>query len=703
MILQFFVKNGITKTALAGLLKMMAILLPQPNNVPATQYYFDKFLAETTPSFGETIVKHQLCETCGYYLGEFSVDQENASCGACGSEGTKGIFVECNLRSLLIDAFENRKLYELIEEHNEAAINDNDDIFNDITSGQQYKKLERECDLNEYDVVLIWGTDGAPMTDSSNGQLWAVQLQILNIPPKSRVSFQLVVGLYYSYEQKPKSNEFLKPFIKTMQSLLSDGFEWQHPTKGKMKSKAIAPVATMDAPAKALVLNMMGHCGQYSCSYCEHPGETGPVGRGHNHVFSFENDDFPLRTDESMTQQSMHAIAKRVQHVKGMKGLSNVVGLPYCDLANSFPPEYMHNLLGLFKLLLNCWTDSKNCHKDYYLSKSVRAEIDRLITETRSPNTIPREPRPLKSKPFYKASEIQSLCLFILPVILKGKLAETYYQHFLLLVKISYLCLQSEITTEEIDMLEDYVKIFCQDFQRLYGLEKCTLIPHHLIHLPHFIRLWGPAWAWSAFPFEDENGILKKFNHCPNKVNIEIANTLRYYNAMFILGNLLRVRSPPKNILIPLGAPVKHIEITQSVLIALSHQITTPIHVVETQINAVYSHVMIKSAVFTSELYHREKKRCNSCIAWGCPRLFGIIKFFVKCDNSLYAITRELLPYELAQDKAIYHDLNIPFSDSFQPVQESNRIHAIPVDDIEEKIMRVDNYVCRPQSIVMRC
>ncbi|KAF7991010.1 hypothetical protein HCN44_000815 [Aphidius gifuensis] len=138
-----------------------------------------------------------------------------------------GMFTEYDLASLLTDAFESQKLYEHIDSQYEASIfnyQENANTFYDISSGQQYLKIEREGGLKKYDLFLLWNTDGAPVSNSSYGQLWPIQLQILNISPKIRRSFQLVAGLYYSQNQKPKSSGFLEPFVKALEKLSTEGF-----------------------------------------------------------------------------------------------------------------------------------------------------------------------------------------------------------------------------------------------------------------------------------------------------------------------------------------------------------------------------------------------------------------------------------------------------------------------------------------------
>ena len=53
--------------------------------------------------------------------------------------------------------------------------------------------------------------------------------------------------------------------------------------------------------------------------------------------------------------------------------------------------------------------------------------------------------------------------------------------------------------------------------ENLYGLEKCSYNMHQLTHMAESVKQWGLLWAWSIFPFEDNDGYYKKLNHGPNK------------------------------------------------------------------------------------------------------------------------------------------------------------------------------------------
>ena len=50
---------------------------------------------------------------------------------------------------------------------------------------------------------------------------------------------------------------------------------------------------------------------------------------------------------------------------------------------------------------------------------------------------------------------------------------------------------------------------------------------YSLIHLVHFVRLWGPLWTHSAFGFESANGILKRQVHGTRSILLQMVFMMR--------------------------------------------------------------------------------------------------------------------------------------------------------------------------------
>ncbi len=125
------------------------------------------------------------------------------------------------------------------------------------------------------DLTIQWNTYGIPVLRSSLFQLWPLQCIITDLPPFLRRKYLLVTGLWVG---KCKSNMtiFMKPFCDKLQELNETaGFKWTHPDDGTVLfSKVIAPLAKVDAPARAALQNIGLWNVAYGCYNCEHPGST---------------------------------------------------------------------------------------------------------------------------------------------------------------------------------------------------------------------------------------------------------------------------------------------------------------------------------------------------------------------------------------------------------------------------------------------
>ena len=98
---------------------------------------------------------------------------------------------------------------------------------------------------------------------------------------------------------------------------------------------------------------------------------------------------------------------------------------------------------------------------------------------------------------------------YSLPLLL-GHFPPVYWHHYSLLVTAMHILLQSETNNTLINAAELMIKDFCELLPKLYGYRNCTHNMHLLTHLAKYVRLWGPLWTHSLFPFENKNGLLKK-------------------------------------------------------------------------------------------------------------------------------------------------------------------------------------------------
>lgn len=503
-ILRVYVENRLTKKALKDLLITLTFLLPEDHIIPKNQYRLLLLIEKILPhSQNDFSIKHRMCAECCNYLGIWTeVQIEN--CLRCNSKDVNSFFLEFNLETELRNAFELRNLCDLIDDFQAECANRNQEKIYDFTSGSEYIRLKDTVLRGQYDIWMIWYTDGAQVSKSGRSQIWPVYAQVVNIHPKFRRSFQFVCGLFYSNQcskSKPDMNSFLTPFATTLRNLFLDGFSWFNRRLNTLvSSKVLAVVASLDSPASSSVKNVMPYNGEYGCGSCETKGNSSIIDGGRRWTFPVDPSNPPLRSAERMEKQA--EIADRfesLKHYKGVKGKSILTSIPHFDRSKGLPPDYLHSaLLGVMLFLLNLWCSSKSHEKGYYLPRKERDEIDKILESIAPPDNVTRIPRKLSKLADWKGSELRAFLLYYGSVVLKGRLVDEYYEHFLLFVRSIHILSSEEIDPSELDLAKTLLNIFVIDFERLYERE-CTSNLHQLLHFADYVKMWGPLWVCSAF------------------------------------------------------------------------------------------------------------------------------------------------------------------------------------------------------------
>ncbi|KAF9474439.1 hypothetical protein BDN70DRAFT_815708 [Pholiota conissans] len=106
--------------------------------------------------------------------------------------------------------------------------------------------------------------------------------------------------------------------------------------------------------------------------------------------------------------------------------------------------------------------------------------------------------------------------LYLGPVLLRRRFQQPkYFKHFVRLVCLLNICLQFEITKEQIVELRTGFIQWVQDYEKIYyqyspeRLSACPLTIHALLHIADSIEACGPVWCYWAFPMERYCGKLQ--------------------------------------------------------------------------------------------------------------------------------------------------------------------------------------------------
>ena len=74
-----------------------------------------------------------------------------------------------------------------------------------------------------------------------------------------------------------------------------------------------------------------------------------------------------------------------------------------------------------------------------------------------------------------------------------------------------------------IETLYGKTKVFDKIIIIFSGTHNCTINVHLLQHMAHYVKLYGPLWTHSCFPFEGYNGRLLKMYHGTQYVSLQVS------------------------------------------------------------------------------------------------------------------------------------------------------------------------------------
>lgn len=367
------------------------------------------------------------------------------------------------------------------------------------------------------EISLSFNIDGLPLFHSSNTQF----LPILCLLRDKNLNFEpFVVGIFCGSGKPTPLYLYLEDFIKDVSELLTNGI-----IHNMIRYSITIHNFICDAPAKAFVKCVKSHGGYSSCDKCTEYGDYV------NGRVVLQNLNAPLRTDDSFSEQIDE------NHHLGISPLTNLnVGL-----VSLFVIDYMHAVcLGVMKKLLNSWVGGS-------LKVRLQARVVNNITEhiislrNFIPEEINRKPRSLSDLQRWKATEFRTFLLYIGPIVLKN-IDIGVYEHYLLFHSSIFILSNSKLIQRfGTDQTKKLLHTFITHCKEIYGLEYLVYNIHILSHLSDDVKRFGPLDSFSAFPFENYLGQIKKFIKSPNKPLQQI------YNRLVELNNSNKVSSELKS------------------------------------------------------------------------------------------------------------------------------------------------------------
>jgi len=365
-------------------------------------------------------------------------------------------------------------------------------------------------------IQLSVHVDGLSISDSSKSSFWPILISFINVLEINKIV--IPVGIFHSRSKKPGSvHYFFDPFITEMKSIFENGIE----IKQKLFHFSISQIVC-DAPAKAFVLNVKYFNAYHSCNSCLEEGEF--ISRR----MSFLGIDSQLRTNESFRSKSDDSYHK---------GSCPFEIFPI-DMTSVFVLDYMHNVCqGVMKRLLYFWKSGQKPVRFLNTDLEHQISTEQVNFQPHFPSEFSRLPRSLDELEFWKATEYRTFLLYTGPILLKGRIKSSLYNHFLLLHCAIKILIFVETCLIYNDLANNLLRKFVTEYPEHYGNEYVTYNVHGLVHIANFVKIHGRLDNFSAFKFENCLQIIKKTVHSSKYPLQDVYNRILEQN-MYLENNI---------------------------------------------------------------------------------------------------------------------------------------------------------------------
>ena len=208
--------------------------------------------------------------------------------------------------------------------------------------------------------------------------------------------------------------------------------------------------------------------------------------------------------------------------IDGIKGKTTLFQLNCFSWSQSQTIDGMHMLSGIFKSLIKLWTKSGSKGK---ISSQKWNAFNNILPKQKILSQFKRRVRSLNDYKYWKAHEILIFFLYLTP-LMAPYMEKKYYDHLQLLTKSLRSLFSNCISKHDLQVAEQDLATFLASMDDLYGKEYITLNFHQLFHLVDTVRLHGPMWCFTCFPYESFNKILVGFVHGTNHVEHYVAESI---------------------------------------------------------------------------------------------------------------------------------------------------------------------------------
>ncbi|XP_043474416.1 uncharacterized protein LOC122506359 [Leptopilina heterotoma] len=422
----------------------------------------------------------------------------------------------------VLDTLKNLLSNDEIRENIENRIEKDDGTYRSVLDGEIYKEnpFFRE---NPNALAILFYYDDLTVTNPLGANCKKHNLSMFywspgNIEPRLRSnknSIYLYSIVKTNFLKKYGIQKFLEPLVKEMNILQTEGLRISVGNEIKIFKGSIL-FSSGDNPASAFLggykRSVSAHCLCRTCMATESTWKE-----------KFNESEFTLRNVEThnhhlraINEENITKNEKNKRKVEfGINERSPLLDINNLDVTKCLPQDGMHVLIeGVCIVETQCLLHYLIFDKGLFTLDDLNESIENFNFDyfgVNKPALILMEH--LSQEKSLKQSASQMLGLvFTLPFLIVKWLKnddtlESMYCHTLLLQIVS-TCFAYEISSETVHLLERMIEVFILRFIRLYPNE---IVPkfHFLIHIPMYIRLFGPARQQWCFRFESQHSYFK--------------------------------------------------------------------------------------------------------------------------------------------------------------------------------------------------
>jgi hypothetical protein len=363
-------------------------------------------------------------------------------------------------------------------------------------------ELSHEYFSTPRDIALGLSTDGFSPFKRRKSTAWPIVLYNYNLPPETRFQKGNIIslGAVPGHKKPLDMDSFVWPALVEFLRLQFGVRAFDAQANELFLLHGYLILVFGDIPAMSMLMRMTGHNGYSPCRMCKILGVRVPGSQATTHyvpldrsthpsiqeeehaVAQYDPTALPLRTEAEMLRQAQevqdapsNAEASRLSRNYGIKGIPALSYLKSLLFPLSFPYDFMHLIWeNCIPNLILLWTgEFKGLDEgveDYQFTQQIWEAIGTATAEAGS--TIPsafgaRPPNIANNKSACTAESWSFWTLFIGPVLLRRRFSrQKYYQHFVDLVRLLNICLQFEITTEEIQTIREGMIKWVEEYEK---------------------------------------------------------------------------------------------------------------------------------------------------------------------------------------------------------------------------------------------